>query len=168
MSDNRDTPINPSSGSLGTVNESSRAPAKKRVSRAKTATPEMTDTTAPGRKRKAATVSPASAGTRTRGEAPALQKIRRSATPSRTSRRSVGSVVSTVQQQVQPLAEDAQEYQSVMPDVQSMSAEERLELIQRIAYFRAAWRGWTSGSELDDWLHAEREVDAMLRGENKT
>lgn len=46
--------------------------------------------------------------------------------------------------------------------------EERHRMIERIAYFRAEWRGWTPGAELDDWLHAEREVDAMLSGRRET
>lgn len=45
-----------------------------------------------------------------------------------------------------------------------LSPEERHRMIERIAYFRAEWRGWTPGAEMDDWLHAEREVDDMLRG----
>lgn len=44
-----------------------------------------------------------------------------------------------------------------------LSPEERHRMIQRLAYFRAEWRGWTPGAEMDDWLHAEREVDDMLR-----
>lgn len=38
----------------------------------------------------------------------------------------------------------------------------RHELIAQRAYFRAEQRGWTPGGELDDWLHAEREVDEAL------
>lgn len=49
------------------------------------------------------------------------------------------------------------------PDVATPSAEERHRMIEQIAYFRAQWRGWTPGAELEDWLHAERVVEEMLR-----
>jgi hypothetical protein len=49
-----------------------------------------------------------------------------------------------------------------------ISPAERRDMIRRIAYFRAEWRGWTPGAELDDWLHAEREVDALLRSDHST
>ncbi|MFO7188557.1 MAG: DUF2934 domain-containing protein [Pseudomonadota bacterium] len=45
-----------------------------------------------------------------------------------------------------------------------VSEDERRRMIERIAYFRAEWRGWTPGHELEDWLYAERKVDEMLRG----
>jgi hypothetical protein len=39
---------------------------------------------------------------------------------------------------------------------------ERLQLIQTAAYLRAERRGFAGGSDLQDWLEAELEVDAML------
>jgi len=42
-----------------------------------------------------------------------------------------------------------------------MSAEERRELIAERAYFRAAARGFSPGSEWDDWLAAEAEVESI-------
>lgn len=44
-----------------------------------------------------------------------------------------------------------------------LSREARIE---RAAYQRAASRGFHPGSELDDWLAAEREVDAESLGES--
>lgn len=38
--------------------------------------------------------------------------------------------------------------------------------IERAAYRRAEGRGFHPGAELDDWLAAEREVDAEAFGEN--
>jgi len=39
----------------------------------------------------------------------------------------------------------------------------RLRMIQECAYLNAAKRGFAHGRELEDWLAAEREVDARLR-----
>ena len=39
---------------------------------------------------------------------------------------------------------------------------ERLQMIQTAAYFRAEQRGFSGGSDLQDWLAAELEVVAML------
>ncbi len=44
-----------------------------------------------------------------------------------------------------------------------VTAEERRQLIARAAYFRAERRGFAPGSELEDWLAAEAEVDRMHR-----
>jgi hypothetical protein len=41
------------------------------------------------------------------------------------------------------------------------TAEERFFRISIVAYQKAAQRGFEPGSELDDWLAAEREVDAV-------
>jgi hypothetical protein len=42
------------------------------------------------------------------------------------------------------------------------SGEQRLALIAEAAYFRAERRGFAGGSELEDWLQAEVEVDGWL------
>lgn len=42
----------------------------------------------------------------------------------------------------------------------SIDATERLERIARAAYYRGEKRGFSQGFEVDDWLEAEREVDA--------
>lgn len=39
---------------------------------------------------------------------------------------------------------------------------DRLEQIAEAAYLRAERRGFAPGLELDDWLQAEREIDALL------
>ena len=41
-----------------------------------------------------------------------------------------------------------------------LTAAERHERICDLAYRRAAQRGFAPGGEVDDWLEAEREVDA--------
>jgi hypothetical protein len=43
--------------------------------------------------------------------------------------------------------------------------ENRNACIAEAAYFIAKNRGFAPGHELDDWLEAEREVDARLSGE---
>ena len=43
-----------------------------------------------------------------------------------------------------------------------ISAEERQAMIREAAYLRAERRGFGGGSEVSDWLAAEREVDELL------
>jgi len=43
--------------------------------------------------------------------------------------------------------------------------EDRNACIAESAYFLAEHRGFVPGHELEDWLHAENEVDARLTGE---
>ena len=42
------------------------------------------------------------------------------------------------------------------------SEDERRRMIAEAAYFRAARREFAPGGELEDWLAAQREVDALL------
>jgi Protein of unknown function (DUF2934) len=44
----------------------------------------------------------------------------------------------------------------------AVSDELRRAMIAEAAYLRAEQRGFVSGYELEDWLLAEREVDALL------
>ena len=45
----------------------------------------------------------------------------------------------------------------------TVAPEERYKLIAAAAYSRAERRGFASGHALDDWIAAEKEVDAMLK-----
>lgn len=36
-------------------------------------------------------------------------------------------------------------------------------MIEEAAYYRAEKRGFQPGNELDDWLEAEKEIDALTR-----
>lgn len=47
---------------------------------------------------------------------------------------------------------------------QDNTKAEREQMIAATAYHRAQQRGFTPGGELDDWLHAEAEVDRFLLG----
>lgn len=40
--------------------------------------------------------------------------------------------------------------------------EQRCRIIEKAAYFRALERNFSPGREIDDWLEAEKDVDAML------
>ena len=42
------------------------------------------------------------------------------------------------------------------------AGEDRYRMIAEAAYFRAERRGFVAGSELQDWLAAEIEVDELL------
>jgi hypothetical protein len=43
-----------------------------------------------------------------------------------------------------------------------LEAGEREQMIAEAAYYRAEARGFQPGNELDDWVVAEREIDALL------
>ncbi|MCR4300459.1 MAG: DUF2934 domain-containing protein [Sulfuricaulis sp.] len=45
---------------------------------------------------------------------------------------------------------------------QSISSEERQQMIAEAAYFRAIQRGFNGGNSIDDWLAAEREINRLL------
>jgi hypothetical protein len=47
---------------------------------------------------------------------------------------------------------------------QTMTADQRHSMIQAAAYLRAEKRGFQNGNPTQDWVDAEREVDAMLKG----
>jgi len=44
----------------------------------------------------------------------------------------------------------------------SVPPEQRRQLIEETAYFRAEQRGFTDGDPVADWLLSEREVDELL------
>ena len=44
----------------------------------------------------------------------------------------------------------------------AISAADRHRLISQAAYLRAKQRGFAAGHEVEDWLAAEREIDAQL------
>lgn len=45
-----------------------------------------------------------------------------------------------------------------------INAEERWRMIANSAYLKAEARGFAPGHETEDWLQAEKEVDALIRG----
>ncbi len=45
----------------------------------------------------------------------------------------------------------------------NISAEERWRMVATAAYHRAEQRGFAPGHEVEDWLDAEKEIDAVLR-----
>jgi Protein of unknown function (DUF2934) len=48
----------------------------------------------------------------------------------------------------------------------TVSAGTRRAMIEQAAYLRAERRGFAPGSEVEDWLAAEAEVDALLKAGN--
>jgi hypothetical protein len=46
----------------------------------------------------------------------------------------------------------------------TVSSDERRAMIALAAYVRAERRGFTAGGEAQDWLAAEKEIDALLSG----
>jgi hypothetical protein len=44
------------------------------------------------------------------------------------------------------------------------SPEERWEVIAVAAYHKAEKRGFAQGNELQDWIEAEKEIDALFLG----
>lgn len=45
-----------------------------------------------------------------------------------------------------------------------ISREERLRMIEEAAYYRAEQRGFNGGSEMQDWLDAESEINSKFPG----
>lgn len=48
----------------------------------------------------------------------------------------------------------------------TVSEDARRAMIAQAAYLRAERRGFAPGDEVEDWLEAEAEVDALLRAGN--
>jgi hypothetical protein len=44
----------------------------------------------------------------------------------------------------------------------TLSSQDRLRMVESAAYFRAERRGFTPGHEIEDWLAAESEIDALI------
>ena len=161
MTDNRETPA--ATGSQRDVPSRSTT---KRISRAKDATAvETKDSTAkaPARKR-APKIEATNAVPMARVDS--KQPSTRSVTGKRTSAAAEPAVATAAntRQDNSPIRQPSGNEARVAP--RDISPAERRDMIRRIAYFRAEWRGWTPGAELDDWLHAEREVDALLRSDH--
>lgn len=53
------------------------------------------------------------------------------------------------------------------PRRSDLSEDMRRGMIAQAAYLRAERRGFTGGNEVEDWLAAEAEVDALLRAESR-
>lgn len=54
------------------------------------------------------------------------------------------------------------------PKLPPRDDQERRARIAKVAYFKAAARGFTPGHEDEDWLNAEREVDAAIAASETT
>lgn len=50
-----------------------------------------------------------------------------------------------------------------MPPVAAPGEPVNKALVEEAAYYRAEKRGFEPGKELDDWLEAEKEIDALTR-----
>lgn len=64
-----------------------------------------------------------------------------------------------------PSAPHVKMINNVAPTGRTLDSDMRKTMIAETAYEYAARRGFTPGYELDDWLVAEREIDARLYGE---
>jgi len=51
---------------------------------------------------------------------------------------------------------------------ETICPEERYGMIAEAAYYRAKRRGFARGSEFDDWLAAEAEIERLLAGREET
>ena len=52
--------------------------------------------------------------------------------------------------------------QNVAKSAAEVNAAERHRMIAEAAYYRALRRGFHGGSDLEDWLEAEAEIDKLL------
>ena len=50
----------------------------------------------------------------------------------------------------------------IRPNSISASPEQRCQMIEQAAYFRAEKRGFRGGDPVTDWLLAETQIDALL------
>ena len=50
----------------------------------------------------------------------------------------------------------------IRPNSISASPEQRCQMIEQAAYFRAEKRGFQGGDAVADWLLAETQIDALL------
>lgn len=55
---------------------------------------------------------------------------------------------------------DAATTRSAAKTSSGISREERLRMIEEAAYYRAQQRGFEGGSEMQDWLDAEAEINS--------
>ena len=53
------------------------------------------------------------------------------------------------------------------PRLTEVSEDMRRGMIAQAAYLRAERRSFTGGNEVEDWLAAEAEVDALLKAESR-
>lgn len=51
---------------------------------------------------------------------------------------------------------------TIASNEQAWVDDERIAMIAENAYYRAQGRGFVPGYEVEDWLAAEREIDALL------
>ena len=51
---------------------------------------------------------------------------------------------------------------TIASNEQAWADDERIAMIAENAYYRAQGRGFVPGYEVEDWLAAEREIDALL------
>jgi hypothetical protein len=52
---------------------------------------------------------------------------------------------------------------SAMPPATEPGERERQSMIAEAAYYHAEKRGFAPGWEIEDWLAAEKEIDALAR-----
>jgi hypothetical protein len=52
-------------------------------------------------------------------------------------------------------------------DATAERSTNREEMIREAAYFRAERRAFVAGGEFEDWIAAEREIDALLAGHDR-
>ncbi len=82
----------------------------------------------------------------------------KSAPPGRAKRgRSAGGTTTTTEQPAPP----------TRMTTPSISADQRHAMIAKIAYLKAAARGFSGGDPVADWLASERDVDALLSSERQ-
>jgi len=82
---------------------------------------------------------------------------------SRRGRRLVNTQVESIQDQLEPVRITSSRLR-----LQPPMHQERHQLIAEAAYRRAEARGFETGHDLEDWLHAEADVDARISAERAT
>jgi len=96
--------------------------------------------------------------------------IRRTTESARTADSAPATEKATQRRRTAPLKTDAAAGASTAVTVVStavtISESTRRAMIEQGAYLRAERRGFAPGGEVEDWLAAEAEVDALLRADH--
>jgi hypothetical protein len=64
-----------------------------------------------------------------------------------------------------PTRKSSREVTPVSVTAARLVGEDRRRMIAEAAYYRAEQRGFVPGQELEDWLAAEMEIDALMDDE---
>lgn len=87
---------------------------------------------------------------------------KKKASKKKTSKKEVSSKKKTAASTVKKKTSSTGKPKKSTPSAVEISPEERWRMIATTAYLKAEARNFAPGHEKDDWLQAEKEVDALI------